>query len=268
MAQLATELRTLWNGFVTQRRVVGALFMREVLQRWGRRGLGFAWLFAEPLTFAIPVLTVWSYIREPYIHGIALVPFLYSSYAPLLVFRHVTNGAIRLISSNGALLYHKSITPFDIFVGRMGLEVLGVFGANIFLYIFFFSLGELNAPYDFSMIVLGFLYTAWWSFAAGLVVAPLSERWEVVERIWAPFTYLYVFFSGCFAMLAWLPPGLRTVVLLVDPPWHCYEMVRQGIFGNLARTYYDIPYLSFVLAALTLIGLWLMRHIRNHLEYR
>jgi hypothetical protein len=31
-----------------QKRVWGAIFMREIQVRWGRRNLGFAWLFAEP----------------------------------------------------------------------------------------------------------------------------------------------------------------------------------------------------------------------------
>jgi len=39
--------------------------MREIQIRWGRRNLGFAWLFAEPLVFAFPVLLMWSMMRSP-----------------------------------------------------------------------------------------------------------------------------------------------------------------------------------------------------------
>ena len=35
-----------------QGRIVWALLMREIQLRWGRRNLGFAWLFCEPLIFA------------------------------------------------------------------------------------------------------------------------------------------------------------------------------------------------------------------------
>ena len=56
-------MRELLRAWRIQKRVWGALFMREIQTRWGRRNLGFAWLFAEPLVFAMPVLTVWSILR-------------------------------------------------------------------------------------------------------------------------------------------------------------------------------------------------------------
>ena len=52
-----------------QKRVWAAIFMREIQIRWGRRNLGFGWIFAEPLLFAFPVLVMWSYLRWPFEHG-------------------------------------------------------------------------------------------------------------------------------------------------------------------------------------------------------
>ena len=44
-----TSRRTGLTSFVkacaVQRRVIGALLMREIQLRWGRRNLGFAWIF-------------------------------------------------------------------------------------------------------------------------------------------------------------------------------------------------------------------------------
>ena len=79
------NLRRAW---AVQKRVWGALFMREIQIRWGRRNLGFAWMFAEPLLFAFPVLVMWSYLRSPFEHGLPLMPFVWSGYLPLLMFRH------------------------------------------------------------------------------------------------------------------------------------------------------------------------------------
>jgi len=45
-----------------------------------------------------------------------------------------------------------------------------------------------------------------------------------------------------------------------------YEIIRAGLIGNLVETFYDMTYLTFVLAGLTLIGLWLVRGVRQHLE--
>jgi capsular polysaccharide transport system permease protein len=53
--------------------------------------------------------------------------------------------------------------------------------------------------------------------------------------------------------------------MAVNPPLHAYEMIRGGLFGNRIEVFYDIPYVSYILAIVTLIGLWLMREVRKHL---
>src|SRR5579862_3584006 len=81
------RLHRLFRGWVSQRHVLGALFMREIQVRWGRRNLGFLWLFAEPLVFALPVLAMWSAIRgHTAPGGMPMISFLWSGYLPLLVF--------------------------------------------------------------------------------------------------------------------------------------------------------------------------------------
>src|SRR6476619_2359513 len=94
-------IRQAWG---VQKRVWGAIFMREIQVRWGRRNLGFAWLFAEPLVFAFPVLVMWSLMRSPYEHGLPLMPFIWSGYLPLLMFRHTTGRALYVVRQNGAML--------------------------------------------------------------------------------------------------------------------------------------------------------------------
>jgi capsular polysaccharide transport system permease protein len=52
-------MTSFWRGLSIQRRVVHALIIREIYSRFGRESLGFAWIVAEPLVFALPVLFVW-----------------------------------------------------------------------------------------------------------------------------------------------------------------------------------------------------------------
>jgi capsular polysaccharide transport system permease protein len=127
-------------------------------------------------------------------------------------------------------------------------------------------LGMMEPPVNYGLVLLGLVYTAWWALTIGLIVAGLAVRTELIEHIWPPITYLYMFFSGFFFMAAWLPLSLRNIVLAIDPPVHCYEIIRSGYFGNRIQTFYDIGYLTFLLLVLTLIGLWLMQGARKHLE--
>ena len=122
---ILAEIRAFGRSLVVQKRVIGALFMREFMTRWGRRNLGFAWLFAEPLVFAFPVIAMWSMIRSRVEHGLPMIAFVWSGYLPLLIFRHVTGHALYAIKSSAAMLYHRHVTPLDLFVGRQGLELVG-----------------------------------------------------------------------------------------------------------------------------------------------
>ena len=47
-----------------QARVVHALIMREIITRYGRHNIGFAWLFAEPMLFTIGVIGLWSIVHK------------------------------------------------------------------------------------------------------------------------------------------------------------------------------------------------------------
>jgi capsular polysaccharide transport system permease protein len=252
-----------WQNLATQSRVVGALLIREVYTRFGREGLGFAWIVAEPLIFAIPVLLVWSAVRGGYEHGVPMMPFLWTGYLPVLLFRHVGGRMLLFVRVNAGLLYHRQVTIFDIFLARVLLEVGSNLSAVVASFVLFYSLGLIDLPRDLSMFYLGYFYMIWWSAAAGLIIGGLSERTDWAEKLWQPYSYLYMFFSGFFYLAAWLPPALRNVALY-QPYLQAYEMIRAGMFGNVIETYGDPAYTTFILAILTLIGLLIMRDSRKY----
>src|SRR5947208_5547087 len=180
---MIASLRAVRRDFAVQRNAIGAIMMRELMARWGRRNLGFAWLFCEPLVFAFPVIIVWTYVRAPYEHGLPMVAFVWTGYMPLLIFRHVTSGALFSIRTSAALLYHRRVTPLDLFIGRQGLEALGNLASVVVSGALFLALGVMAWPADYTLMLLGFLYTIWWSLCIALILATLSERFEVVPHI-------------------------------------------------------------------------------------
>jgi capsular polysaccharide transport system permease protein len=256
-------VRSFREDLATQGRVIGALLIREIYTRFGRAGLGFAWIIFEPLIFAIPVLLVWSVVRNPYEHGVALMPFLWCGYLPILLFRHIGGRMLLFVRVNAGLLYHRQITIFDIFLARCLLEVASNLTAVVASFALFYSLGWLDLPRDLPMFYLGYFYTIWWSAVAGLIIGALSERTDWAERLWQPYSYLYIFFSGFFVMAAWLPEGIRPWALY-QPSLQAYEMIRAGMLGDAVKTYGDPAYTTLALAVLTLIGLALMRQSRKY----
>ena len=81
---------------------------------------------------------------------------------------------------------------------------------------------------------------------------------ELVERLWQPAAYLLFPLSGAAFMVDWLPTELQRIVLLL-PMVHGVELVREGYFGSVVRTHYDMSYMAGVNLVLSLAGLLLVR---------
>src|SRR5215471_14513773 len=169
-------MRDFSKDLATQFRVVGALLVREIYTRFGREGLGFGWILVEPLVFAVPVLLVWSVVRNPYEHGVPMMPFLWSGYLPILLFRHIGGRMLLFVRVNAGLLYHRQVTIFDIFLARCLLEVTSNLMAVVASFVFFYGVGLLEFPRDLPMFYLGYIYMIWWSSVIGLIIGGLSER--------------------------------------------------------------------------------------------
>jgi len=251
------------RGCVIQWRVVGALLIREIYSRFGRESLGFAWIIAEPLVFALPVLFMWRAIRGSQEHGISVMPFLWSGYLPLLLFRHLGGRILLFIRANVPLLYHQRVTIFDVFLARSLLEIESNLAALLVSFVVFYTVGAVDAPRDLPMFYLGYFYMIWWAVVVALIVGALCERTDWVQQVWMPYSYMYMMFSGFFYLADWLPPVLRKIALY-QPYTQAYEMIRAGVFGTTITTYGDPGYTTFALAILTLLGLWLMREVRKY----
>lgn len=68
-------------------------------------------------------------------------------------------------------------------------------------------------------------------------------------------------------MVDWLPRAAQEAVLLL-PMVHGVEIVREGYFGHVVRTHYDVGYMAAANTILTLSGLLLLRHAARHAESR
>jgi capsular polysaccharide transport system permease protein len=253
----------LWRGLLIQQRVVSALVIREIYSRFGRESLGFGWTVAETLVFALPVLLVWRAVRASHEHGLMVMPFLWSGYLPLMLFRHLGGRILLFIRQNASLFYHRQVTILDVFIARSLLEIGSNLAALIISFVVFYIIGAVDVPRDLPMFYLGYFFMIWWAVAIALIIGALSERTDWVQQIWLPYSYMYLMFSGFFYLADWLPPRVRTVALY-QPYTQAYEMIRAGVFGNTVKTYGDPLYTAWVLAVLTLFGLWLLREGRRY----
>ena len=99
--------------------------MREIMTRYGREGIGFLWLIAEPLGFCVGVIILWTVLKPEYEYGLRVAPFVMSGYMCLLLLRHIVGHSMTALQANIGLLYHRKITPLHIYISRAILELAG-----------------------------------------------------------------------------------------------------------------------------------------------
>ena len=258
---------SLGASLAIQTRVVGALLMREALTRFGRHNVGFLWLFLEPMLFTAGVIVLWSLAPHGVAQKVPIVPFIATGYSTLLLWRNCSFRGIKAIEANRSLLNHRHVRLMDIFAARMLLEVAGVTASFCAVMLALWATGFVTAPHDMLVMLAGWGLMAWFSAALGTTLGCLSERSDLLERIWHPLSYFLLFISGAFFMVAWLPAEWRSAALWV-PMVHATELLRAGYFGPQQVTFAQPAYALLWCMGLSLVALLLLRDARSLLERR
>jgi ABC-type polysaccharide/polyol phosphate export permease len=253
----SSSLRSSW---AIQRRVIGALLMREVLTRFGRHNIGFLWLFVEPMLFTLGVTALWTATKAAHGSDLPIVAFAVSGYSSVLLWRNMPSRCIGAIGPNLALMYHRHVKVIDIFAARLLLEVAGATMSFAVLTLFFTAIGWMKLPADIMKVAYAWLLLAWFGSSLAILMGALSERSEIIEKLWHPASYLLFPLSGAAYMVDALPKAGQDFVLLL-PMVHGVELLREGYFGPTFKAHYDVSFLVLICVTLTLLGLAKTREI-------
>lgn len=248
-----------------QSRTIGALMMREMMTRFGRRGLGFLWLVGEPLVFCLGVILMWNIIKPDYEHGVRVGPFVMTGYMALVLLRHQINFSLSALQANTGLLHHRGVSVLHLYIARNILEIMGATAAFVVVYVLLAILGQVGWPHDLLLLYAGWGLLALMGFGTALVFAGLALRFEVMERIVPLLTYALIPISGVFFMVAWIPDAYQDAYLLLPYP-HPIEMIRAGVFGEFVETHFDARYALGWSAVLVFLGLLLLSGARDRID--
>jgi ABC-type polysaccharide/polyol phosphate export permease len=254
-----------WNSFAIQRRVIAALLMREVLTRYGRHNIGFFWLFVEPMLFTLGVTALWTLAKANHGSNLPIVAFGVTGYSSVLLWRNMPARCITAIQPNLSLTYHRNVRASDIFAARLLLEAGGATISFVALSLFFISVGWMDGPENLLKVGAAWLMLAWFGASLGILTGSLAVRYEIVDKLWHPTSYLLFPLSGAGFVVDALPDTARPFILLL-PMVHGVEFLREGFFGSATRAHYDISYMAFWCAGLTLLGLASMRIVSRNLS--
>ena len=249
------SLRASW---AIQRRVIGALMMREVITRFGRHNLGVLWLVLEPLGFTIGVAVLWAAAGLAHGSSMPIVAFAITGYSSVLLWRNTVSRCNAAINQNFGLLFHRNVRVMDVFATRILLEIGGATASFMLLTAVMMIAGVMPAPQDPLVAVAGWILLAWFGGALATLIGAAASFSEVVDRVWHPVSYLMFPLSGAAFMVDWLPAAAQQFVLWL-PMVHGVEMVRHGFYGHVVQTHFDIGYFAGANLVLSLMGLLVLR---------
>lgn len=246
------------SSWKINQRVIGALLLRELLTRYGRNNIGFLWLFLEPMLFIVAITIIWSALRVVHASSIPIVAFALTGYSSLLMWRNMPGRCVGALRANMPLLFHRQVTVLDIYAARILLEFMATSTSFVALGIVFYAMDWLTPPEDAMQVALGWLLLGWFGAGLALTVAGLSEKYEIIGKLWPPMSYFLMPLSGVAYIADALPPNAREIALYL-PMFNALEYLREGWFGSLMNAHYDVPYVIIVNLVLTFAGLSLVR---------
>ncbi|MEG9476349.1 ABC transporter permease [Mannheimia bovis] len=258
---------TFKRSCVIQKRVIHALLMRELITRYGRKNIGFLWLFVEPLLLTLLIAVAWKYIKADKFSTLNIIAFMITGYPIAMMWRNASNRAKGAISANLSLLYHRNVKVLDTIFTRVLLEVAGASIAQIILVAIFIAIGWIDIPHDIFYMLCAWVLMAFFALGLGLIICALAHYIEPFGKIWGTISFILLPLSGAFFFVHNLPPKAQEIALLF-PMIHGTEMFRHGYFGEIVITYESISYIIVSDLILIFIGLLLVRSFRKGIEPR
>lgn len=259
------EDRSFGRALKVQMSVLGALMMRDLHTRYGRRNLGFIWLFVEPAILGVMVATM-RVLRERIVPGgINIIGFAVIGYVVYYAFRSIVGRAASAAEQNEPLLWHSRVTLEDVMIARTVLETAAVMLATV---VFLIALGLYFGDWPLSWVQMGvgILMMGLLAHGFALVVLALTQFGVgVVERIIHPLLYISILFTGVFYMVWWMPYRFQLIALIL-PIIHLFEFIREGQFGPGQPYHYDLGYVWTWIIVLNVYGGFALRRAKPHLE--
>lgn len=258
-------MRSFSEGIAAKGRVINALFIRELMARFGHSNVGFLWQVLEPLVLTLGVVASWSLIYGERNHGVRVIPLVLTGYTFLTLWRHMTTRLNNSFRQASGLLFHRAIKPVDILVARGLLESVGTLLAFFAAYIPLVLLDFIDPVSDYLVLLGAWTLMCFLSFGVALIIVGVTHMTETLERFVQPVMYLILPLTGVFYMVFWLPPAARQVVLF-SPLVQACEMYRAGLFGNALPTFWNPWYVVLWGIALNALGWVLVLKAQNHIE--
>jgi ABC-type polysaccharide/polyol phosphate export permease len=160
------------------------------------------------------------------------------------------------------LLYHRYVKATDIILAK-GIIISFTTTLSFFIFLpFLIFFDFIDFPENVSLVVWSWILTQWYAFNFALITGAIAALYTIGNKICLVLNVGHAFITGCFYMVYWFSKSIQKILVLL-PMVNACEMMRDGMFGSLCTTHYNIPYIILCNLALTYIGLVFCRKCAN-----
>jgi capsular polysaccharide transport system permease protein len=244
-----------WRRF---RRVVYALFLRQLQRQLAGEYTAFVWLVFQPLIMILLFTAMHTVIRGRSSSSYDIVIFMGSGIVPFFLFRTILTSSLKVFKQNRGLYHYQQIKPIDTFVANIFFESALYAVVTILLLILATVMGIDVVPVNFDLFIVSVFWLILLGASWGLFLGVLSLFYEVVATFVSFLSFPLLILSAVFYPLSSLPPVPREW-LLYNPLTHFMELIHASYIETLDARYVDYLYMTEWTIVPLFLGLWLYR---------
>ncbi len=242
----------LWRAVGTQRRVVWALIVRELLVTRGSERGGYIRALTKPLTLLVMLL----FVRTALINQVGLDTInpltMVTGFLIFFMWRGITTKLMGASNTVGGVFVFPQVSLIDLFLAQsVIIAYIHAFLLAVILFLVHFL--SVTIPLDSLEYVILAVLLSWLNgFGAGLFLWGLVTCVPFIRFI--PNLLLRVMFwiTGVFFSASSLPLHMQ-VLARWNPVTVCLEMARYGV-GMPSHTMFLRPYYAFMSAFILIVG--------------
>lgn len=241
--------------------VIGALVLREMQSRYGDRGLSYLWALIEPGLYVGLAILWFTQTNRIVMVGMPLPLFLMTGVAPYILFYRVDQFLRTSIVANTGLLYHPSIAPLHLVLGRFLLAApTEMFFLCLLFLGYYLGWHEQRAiPENFIPVIEALGLDLLFALGVGGSLAPIMVRypglgWTLGFLVRVIFVTSGVHYVPDYAPAQWQP------IIYWNPMTHIIALFRTGFDASYPAHLLNPLYALSVGGGLLFLGLVLERY--------
>lgn len=252
------------EALIIQRRVLGALVLRDMRTRFGRSFMGYVIIVCWPLSHLLGLMSIYLVTRRVAPVGASVPIFLGTGILPYILCLYPARQIMLALAMNQPLLHFPVVKATDIVLARGILEVLTAFWVTLIFATILFVCGVDIVPIHYQDAIQAILATIYLGFAIGFISALLFK----LTRAWLPvqvvlIIVLYVT-AGVFFIPSALPDNIQNI-LWYNPLLHCVEWMRSAYYDGYGYGLLDRGYLVSFSTFVIALSLVVERAVRGRL---